>query len=65
MSDFDFEGPSDKRGRGRPVAGTVKISARVPASLEARVKAFAEDQFVTTADAVRILLERGLDGPNK
>lgn len=65
MSDFDFEGPSDKRGRGRPATHTVKLAARVPAEVDAAVKAYAAEHFITVSDAVRILLERGLNGPNK
>lgn len=62
MSKDDFEG----KARGRPATGQgVKIGGRIPSDLAARVKAFAIAEFISDAEAVRVLLERGLNGPKK
>lgn len=59
MNENDFEG--DKPRRGRPASGQgVKIGGRIPADLDARIDAFAAENFMTRAEAIRALLERGL-----
>lgn len=62
MSEPDFEG----KKRGRPATGHgVKIGERIPADLSARVDSFAAENFMTRADAIRALLQRGLDGQHE
>lgn len=51
----DFEGSK----RGRPATGEGR-RVRVPLEQATRVQRFADDNFTDFADAVRVLLERGL-----
>lgn len=62
MTEFDFEGPSGKPKRGRPATGRgVKMHDTIPADLNTRVEAYAAKNFIARGEAVRQLLERGLD----
>lgn len=57
MTEYDFEG----KRRGRPPTGQrVKLGERIPADLARRVREFADQQFMDRAEAVALLLERGL-----
>jgi hypothetical protein len=56
-----------KRGRGRPYTGGGDpfISARMPRALIKRLQVWAEENEITRAEAVRLLVEHGLDNPPK
>jgi hypothetical protein len=53
-----------KRGRGRPATGHDKaVAVRLPEEVLARVDAWAADNEASRSDALRVLIERGLDAP--
>jgi hypothetical protein len=56
---------SEKR-RGRPATGAgVQLNQRIPADLMARVESFADSHFLSRGEAIRVLLERGLNDDRK
>ena len=59
-----FEAP--KRKRGRPATGTGrKVDVRISEDLAVRVQRHADANFQDWADAIRALIERGLNGDRK
>jgi Arc/MetJ-type ribon-helix-helix transcriptional regulator len=50
-----------KKGRGRPATGKDPlVSARLPVKLIENIKSIAESEKISRSDAIRNLIERGL-----